>query len=92
LRAKPAHPFYTFSTTSMERVVAGACRGYAAGGGLLRGKPSASPANGERANSGNSIDGSGSSDSSGHLSFGAHFGRYFGSCFDRPTIGKKEVR
>jgi hypothetical protein len=76
----------------MERVVAGACRGCAAGGGLLRGKPSASPANGERANTGNSIDGPGSSDSSGYLSFGVHFGCYFGSFFGLPATGKKEVR
>ncbi len=39
LNTQPAHTFSNFSTTALERVVAGASRGCAAGGGLLRGKP-----------------------------------------------------
>ena len=77
----------------MERVVAGACRGCAARGGLLRGKPSASPANGEAASSRNSIDDPGSGDSCGYLGFGSRFGSFFGphfgSCFGPSATGSE---
>ena len=53
VRAHPAHRFPSpnFSTTAMERVVAGASCSCGAGGGLLRRKPQATSARGRTASS-----------------------------------------